>query len=92
MPRFRTNDPSEIEAVRWTGHNWPTVARFVGDDEDKVEVIHADGPSAILVIRTPEGERRARPGDWVLRDRNGNLDACKDATFQATYEPVEEDA
>lgn len=49
-----------------------------------------DGPC--LVIRTLEGEMKAKPGDWIIREPFATDDRkfypCKPDIFAATYEAV----
>jgi hypothetical protein len=39
-----------------------------------------------LIIRKLEGDMRAEPGDWIIRDVKGELYPCKPDIFEATYE------
>ena len=45
-------------------------------------------PLGGLTICTPEGDRRADIGDWVIQDVKGELSRCKPDIFAATYEPA----
>lgn len=45
-----------------------------------------------IVIPTLEGEHLASPGDWIIRGVKGEFYPCKPDIFEATYEPVEEQA
>lgn len=79
--------PIEIEAIRWTGDNWPTVHEFVGD-ADVQQSPRAWGPEGTIEIATLEGVMRAQPGDWIIRGVQGELYPCKPDIFEATYERV----
>jgi hypothetical protein len=39
-----------------------------------------------LDVPTESGLVRVKPGDWLLRDTNGNLSRCDDISFKSTYE------
>lgn len=41
-----------------------------------------------MLVRCPEGEMVARPGDWIIRDERG-LHLCQRLDFADTYEPAE---
>lgn len=90
MARFRKL-PVEIDAVQFHGDNWPEIARFLGQDEDQVEMVSGDEDGPRLRVETREGTMTARPGDWLLRGVEGEYYPCGDTIFQATYEPVEPD-
>lgn len=46
-----------------------------------------------VLIRTREGDMRANPGDWIIREPFPTDDRrfrpCKPEVFEATYEPIE---
>lgn len=42
--------------------------------------------SGNLMIRTLEGDMRARAGDWIIRGVQGEFYACDPDIFAATYE------
>jgi hypothetical protein len=80
--------PVEIEAVQFLGDNWPEIARFIGLDEEKVElVIGEQGP--YLQVVTTEGTMRADPTDWLIRGVKGEYYPCKDDIFRITYESAD---
>lgn len=43
-----------------------------------------------LLIQTPEGEHRARVGDWIIKGIKGEFYPCKPDIFESTYEEVYE--
>ena len=45
-----------------------------------------------MFIATLEGTMGAVPGDWIVRGVEGELYPVKADIFEATYEPVEDDA
>lgn len=45
-----------------------------------------------LMIATPEGRMKGRPGDWLIRGVGGEFYPCKPDIFAKTYEPVPEGA
>lgn len=89
MGRWRKK-PLEIEAVQFTGGNWPEIARFLGKDEEQVEMVEPDPPdNPYLLITTPEGVMRADLSCWVIRGIKGELYGCQDSIFRDTYEAVD---
>lgn len=76
--------PVVIEAVQWTGHNWPEIAAFYRDDN-----FTTIGQN--LNIATLEGVMTASPGDWIIRGVRGEVYPCKPDIFDATYDPVHEE-
>jgi hypothetical protein len=50
------------------------------------------GHSFWLKIGTLEGVMVADQGDWVIRGIEGEFYPCKPSVFEATYEPVPEEA
>lgn len=84
MPRFRRK-PTEIEAVQ-----------FTGKDPIPPGVMHAKGrygfPGAYYVVTLHNQRVYLEPGDWIAPEPDGvHYYPIKDAVFQATYEPVEEE-
>jgi hypothetical protein len=79
--------PVVIDAVQWTGDNWPEIAAFHRGDAFNVTRT-PDGNE--LNIATLEGVMVARPGDWVIRGVKGELYPCKPDIFEQTYEAVTE--
>jgi hypothetical protein len=41
-----------------------------------------------LIIETLEGDMKAEPSDWIIKDVKGEFYPCKPDIFEATYEPV----
>ncbi len=73
--------PTEIEALRWTGNNFPEVEQWCGD--------HAK--ANLLRLRLFVSANCAwvdlEPGEWIARDRHGFY-PIKDDVFIETYEEV----
>lgn len=56
----------------------------------KPVVIDAEQITEQIAIETLEGTMIGNPGDWLITGVAGEKYPCKDAIFQATYEPVED--
>jgi hypothetical protein len=84
--RYRKR-PVVVKAVRWTGDNWPEIARFHRGDAFTT-TRYPDG-SCRLNIATLEGVMQAEPGDWVIEGVKHEVYPCKPDIFEATYEPVD---
>jgi len=80
--KFRKK-PIVIEALNWNGDNHHSINRFVGMDLNK-------NFRNELLIQTPEGEHRARVGDWIIKGIKGEFYPCKPDIFESTYEEVYE--
>jgi hypothetical protein len=39
-------------------------------------------------VPTDGGVLHAKPGDWLVRDANGNLSRCDDISFKCTFESL----
>jgi hypothetical protein len=72
-----------IEAIRWTGDNYPAVAEWISDRGGMV-IPHL--PFQTLVIPTMGGDMRATAGDWIIRGVKGEFYPCKPDIFELTYE------
>jgi len=77
--------PVVVEAIRFDGSNHSEIVRFVGLDA----IVHVQGRTRELSIKTLEGLMRASPGDWVIRGVRGEHYPCKPDIFDATYEPAD---
>ena len=78
MPKFRERPPTvHAEQFLPDKENWFLLWRVERDD---------DGP--YIIIPTPSGDKRVDVGDWVVRDRDGQLNAYRADRFQLNYEPV----
>lgn len=71
--------PVVNEALQWTGRNWMAATDF-----DPTVRAHPDDPHALLIL-TLEGEIKASPGDWLVRDAGG-VYPVKPDIFSQTYE------
>ena len=84
MAKFRKK-PVVIEAVQFRAGEQDS--DLAGDAvAGRIRYTYED----TVLIKTLEGERIARSGDWVIRGVKGELWPCRDDIFQATYEKVEE--
>lgn len=86
MARFRKK-PVVIEAEQW----------FPGKEIDgvvmKSPMLGGKGHGRIVCppqpyVETLEGDMGVSPGDWIITGVAGERYPCKDAIFQATYDPV----
>jgi hypothetical protein len=85
MPKFR-HKPVVFEAFRLGARGEPTPApAWFGSPHPSR--ITDDG----LILPTPDGDRLARWGDWIVRGLDGEIYPCKPSIFDATCELVEDD-
>jgi hypothetical protein len=80
--------PEPVEAVCYQGRgdtirvvNWlslleANVGGWLFHDDD-------------ITVPTPEGDRKALKGDWIVRDGRGDFLVRGPMTFKATYDPAD---
>ena len=74
--------PIEIEAVQWTGDNTEEIEEFT--NWRACQNIY----KISMIIATPKGEMRVLPGDYIIKDANGEFYPCKPDIFEKTYEEI----
>jgi hypothetical protein len=77
-----------VEAMQWTGENTAEVLALAGEGRrcaDVIENSHDGEQDTKRFLMLPESH--ADIGDWIVRDGDGNLTACKPEIFEASYEP-----
>lgn len=73
-----------IEAVQFNGKNSADIHEFCGD-----KAREPVGKN-YLEIETLEGIYIVSPGDYIIKDVNGEFYPCKPDAFEMTYEPFKE--
>jgi hypothetical protein len=89
--KFRKK-PVVIEAVQFTGENRREVLSFSYPKLSEDALRGAEVMRLPVVIETLEGDMTASLGDWIIRGIKGEIYPCKPDIFEATYEPVAEQA
>lgn len=80
MSAFKaTKKPVEIEAILWSGENFPEILEFT---EFTSGICKQRG----LVIDTLEGDMIASVGDYIIKGVQGEFYPCKPDIFKATYD------
>jgi hypothetical protein len=46
----------------------------------------------IFMIRTPRGDLRVSPGDWIITNVDGTKYSCERELFELLYEPVSDES
>lgn len=103
-PQRYRKKPVAIEAMQLAGaesdfhavYQW-VEANTHGSFDPLDELLPADGvaidpETGFLLIATLEGVMHAKPGDWIIRDVQGEFYPCKPDIFAATYELLEDGA
>jgi hypothetical protein len=54
------------------------------------QVVEAIQVQEAINVSTPSGIVRAKTGDWLILDSQGNLNRCDNVNFQCTYEAVQD--
>lgn len=81
--------PVIIEAVEYTGYNYPQVQDWIdGTRSIWPQWVHNYGE---FKIPTLEGDMTVSLGDYVIKGVNGEFYPCKPDIFEKTYERVEEE-
>jgi hypothetical protein len=80
------NRPVRIEAVQWDGSR---------KSEEEISMwarprVRGSAAGSHLTLRTPRGNERARPGDWIVKCANGQFRLVKAEEFAETFELVME--
>lgn len=82
MKKYRKK-PLIIDAIKYTGKNIDEILSSI-----KMSEISTDFTSDDLLIKTLEGEMRARPGDYIIKGIAGEFYPCKPDIFESTYELI----
>lgn len=88
MPKFRKR-PVVIEAMQFTEEHRQQCFEFITCDH------YADWDAngiPVIRIETLEGTMTASFGDWIIRGVKGEFYPCRADIFEATYEPVGDEA
>ena len=88
MGRYRLKNPLIIEAVQLTEENREEWLALL--DTHRVWS-KEDGSLDYAIVPTLDGDRRATPGDWIIRN-SGEIYPCREDIFRLTYEEVPDDA
>lgn len=90
-----TKKPVTIQAIQYNNLNRKEVELFVGKKlktelESETAYLAGKGsPKFSLIIETKEGEMKAMPGDWIIKEPfpTGDRDfyPCKKSIFEKTY-------
>lgn len=88
-------NPVLVKAIQYTGLNRESVESFVGkklipDLESETAYVAGKGrPIFSLIIETKEGDMKAMPGDYIIKEPfpTGDRDyyPCKESIFIETY-------
>lgn len=97
-PRIFRKKPVVVEAVQWTGHNWPEVLGFGGRDAKVASTVHdgpeegskfADAPLQLLAGKDgAQGWVNVPLGHWLVRNPGDASDIwpVDSVVFAMTYE------
>lgn len=89
MAKFRLS-PIEIEAFRWTGdHDQAEDPEWICEALRTGGAIIACQPLR-MCLKTPTGWRDAEPGDWIVRNHDGEIYPVKAERLKKFYEAVSE--
>jgi hypothetical protein len=76
--------PDEVQAIQWVGEaNCEAVFAFLGWHHSDTETDHS-----VIYLEGLDTQWTAEPGDWIVRDADGEFYPVKASIFAATYEEV----
>jgi hypothetical protein len=84
--RYRKK-PVEIEAMQWSGDNYPQLHAWTGNREDGHEIVAAAPHGLQLWVQANEAWLTLENGEWIIRDSRGFY-PCKPDIFEQNYEPA----
>ena len=87
MNRYR-KVPVEIEAVQFTEEAREQIIEWSDCRHGAIDDDGAEYETANLFFGSYPSERMAQPGDWIVRDIDGEFYPCKPDIFAKAYEPV----
>lgn len=102
MARFRSR-PVDVEAVQWfppgdPRHDPAMLSHRRGNAVDPPDYRRAGDlyqfseirgmGDDIFMLRTPKGDLKVAPGDWIVTGPGGDRTPIGDGEFAATYEPA----
>jgi hypothetical protein len=94
VSKFRKK-PVVIDAVRYIGSGnvepRGAVPVWLWEALEK-GIAHGTNFSDPFILETLEGPLTVSKGDWIIRGVKGELYPCKPDIFDATYEPVDDEA
>ncbi|MFR9773121.1 hypothetical protein [Nocardia sp. SC052] len=85
--RYRKR-PVTIEAMQWTGDNYPDLYAWTGNRDDGHEIVAAAPQGLQLWVQANEAWLTLETGEWIIRDSRGFY-PCKPDIFAETYERSE---
>ena len=86
MDLYRLKNPLVIEAVQLTEESREEWLALL--DTHRIW-FKDDGQLDFAIVPTLDGDHRATPGDWIIRN-SGEIYPCREDIFQLTYEQVQE--
>jgi hypothetical protein len=72
--------PIKVRATQWTGSNLSEVESLCGNVDRYISLIRD-----VIVIHSSYGDSLVSVGDYIIKESNGSLRACKADVFEATY-------
>lgn len=86
-PQRYKKKPVEIEAVQYTG-SYVSQLEIIDWAHPHISV-WCDEIGVYLLVKTLEGDMKARRTDYIIRGIAGEYYPCNEKIFRASYEPVE---
>lgn len=78
----------EIEYVRFVNGSVSEVLPWVteGLNKNPMDTGSLFRFGNVVFIQTEDGERKAKDGDYIIKDANGDIYPCKAEVFERTFE------
>jgi hypothetical protein len=82
MAKFRKK-PVVVDAVQWNGANHLITETFMKGSGSFMS--YERKQLGEIIIPTPEGNKPASAGDWIIKGVNGEFYSCKPDIFEKDY-------
>lgn len=92
MIQTATKKPITIEFIKFNGHNYDDISKFIGQElkpklESETAYVAGQGaPIFSIEILTLEGVMKGMTGDYIIKGIKGEFYPCKPDIFIATYD------
>lgn len=76
--------PIPVQAIQWTGSNYPEIVAFCG----KIASL-SNYESEAIFVDSLEGRVRGKVGDYIMRGIKGEFYICEKAIFEESYRGID---
>jgi len=80
--------PVVVEAIKFDGSNFEEISLW-SNGAAYIRGLYLQSTDREMEIQTPEGDMRAKFGDYIIKGVKGEFYPCKPDIFELTYEAVQ---